>query len=120
MTTSTRNLMTHRCTIERDTKHGGVGEDPYGNDDVPVWTDLATDVRCRFWHESTGTTFGGNEQVEMETRKLVVPLDTVVDEDDRISDIRDRRGRLLAAGPMRVDGIGRRLDHYVLTMVEIR
>lgn len=120
MTTSTRNMMTHRCSIERDVNHGGAGEDPYGNDDVPSWTDVTANVHCRFWHEGTRTDFSGNDQVEIETRKLVVPVDTVVDEDDRITEVRDRRGRLLAAGPMRIDGIGRRIDHLVLTMVNVR
>lgn len=121
MTSATRNTMTHRCMIERDSTHGGVGEDPYGNDAVPAWTDTTlTEVHCRFWHENTRTVFTGSEQLEVERRKLVVPVDTDVTEDDRIAEVRDRRGRLLAAGPMRIDSIGHRRDHLVLVMVQVR
>lgn len=118
---SARNVMTHRTTIRRDTTHGGAGEDPYGGDGVPTWTTTTTgDVSCRFWHESTRTVMDGNEATEVEVRKVMLPVGTDVTEDDQLGDVRDRRGRLIAQGPMRIDGLGRRLDHIIVTSVVVR
>lgn len=114
-----RNSMTHRCQIDRNAALEGA-PDPYGSPATPQWALLTTGVPCRWWFEGTRTVLDGGSQKEVSRRKLIVPLETDVTEDDRVAWVHDQRGRELADGPMRIDSVGRRADHKVLTMVEVQ
>jgi hypothetical protein len=111
--------MIHRCTLQRDASRTTT-PDPYGNHELPSWQTHLSDLHCRWWFQATRTIMNGDTQQEVQVRKLVVPLDTDVTEDDRVLEVVDRRGRQLSVGPMRIDSVGDRLDHKVLTMVEVQ
>lgn len=111
--------MVHRCTVQRDASVGA-GGDPWGNDQAPAWSDHLVDLPCRFWFEEGRTIKDGDQQIELTKRKLVVPDFTDITEDDRVFNVRDRRGRELADGPMRVDSVGRRDGHLVAWLVDVR
>ena len=115
---SARESMTHRCRIDRDASLAAA-PDPYGAPGLPVWAQHLTDIPCRWWYEGTRTVLDGGSQKEISRRKLICPLGTDVTEDDRIAWVHDQRGRELAEGPMRIDSVGLRADHMVLTMVEV-
>lgn len=117
-----RNAMYHRCTIERDASHSGPTPDDWGNDQPAVWQDVATQtsISCRFWYDDSATIMDGERRILTTSRMLLLPIDTDVTDDDRIGDITDRRGRVLAKGPMRIDSIGpHERDHLVAKLVEI-
>lgn len=116
---SARNAMVHRCNVERDASLD-TQTSPWGGDPPPDWDLHLTDLHCRFWFDSGQTKYDGQKQVEITTRKLVVPLGTDITEDDRIVSVRDRRGRVVADGPMRIDSVGDREDHRVLRVVDVR
>jgi hypothetical protein len=111
--------MTHRCLIERDAARLQ-SPDPYGNSGLPDWETHLENVPCRWWFEGVRTQVEGAKELEISTRKLVVPLETDVTEDDRIAWVHDQRGRELADGPMKIDSVGHRADHLVLKMVEVQ
>lgn len=114
-----RTAMTHRCTIERDVNHGD-NADPWGNDEPASWTDSREDIPCRFWFEDATTVIDGTKASEMTTRKMILPKGTDVTEDDRILSVTDRLGNAVADGPMRIDSVGHRMGHVVVTMVDVR
>lgn len=116
---SARNAMTHRCDVQRDASRGDGGND-WGGDPAPDWQTHLDELHCRFWFESGQTIYDGTKAVELTTRKLIVPWGTDITEDDRIVSVRDRRNRELADGPMRVDTVGNRDGHLVLSLVEDR
>lgn len=116
---SARNSMTHRCDIQRNSSLGG-NTDPWGNDAADDWGPHLTDVSCRFWFRDAQTIYDGQKQVELTTRMLILPLETDVTEDDRVLNVRDRRDRELADGPMRIDSIGNRDGYIVLVLVDDR
>jgi hypothetical protein len=111
--------MTHRATIERDSNRG-TASDAYGHDAAPSWSTLRSEVNCRYWFEEGSTRTQVGEAVALTMRKLMVPTDTVVHEDDRILSVKDRRGRIIADGPMKIDSIGRRADHLLLMLTDVR
>lgn len=114
-----RASMTSRCVIERNARRG-TGTDPYGNDPEPLWEALSVGTPCRYWFDGVRTVMDGDKATEVTTRKMTVPSGTDVTEDDRIRSVTDRLGNTLADGPMRIDGVGHRRGHIVLTMVDVR
>lgn len=138
-----RNAMTHRCTIQRDASHDArpavwtpdspiltpdgpvVGVDPrdeWGGDAAPQWDAIPTEttVPCRYWYDDSVSIQDGEKRILAATRYLQLPIDTDVTDDDRILVVTDRRGRVLAQGPMRIDSLGaHERDHLVAKLVAI-
>jgi hypothetical protein len=108
--------MIHRCTIERNTVASLV--DDYKNPVPPQFEALYTDVPCRGWLY-IGRTADDGKTVVVEDRRILVPLGTDVTERDHISSITDRLGAELFTGPMRIDHVGVRKDHLVLSVTEV-
>lgn len=113
--------MTHRCTIQRDAKHA-TNLDEWGNDEPPVWGDAVTQtgISCRYWYDDAATIMDGEKRIMSAARYVLLPIDTDVTEDDRVSTITDRRGRVLVEGPLRIDSLGaHELDHLVAKLVTV-
>lgn len=114
--------MVHRTTIQRDASmSAAVVKDEWGGDQAPNWAaTTTTTVSCRYWYDDSATIMDGERRILTTARMLLLPIDTDVTDDDRIGDITDRRGRVLAAGPMRIDSIGpHERDHLVAKLVRI-
>lgn len=111
--------MVHRCDVERDASLVGPADD-WGGPATPVWNLHLNELSCRFWFEQGSTVMDGDKQVELTRRKLIVPEETDLTEDDRVVNVRDQRNRVLADGPMRVDSVGRREGHLVAWLVDVR
>lgn len=114
-----RLSMTNRCDVQRDANYGQ-SEDAWGNDDPASWQSHLTSLPCRFWFDGTETVIDGVKGTEVTTRKLIVPAGTDITEDDRIVSVKDRLGVELADGPMRIDSVGHRSGHIVVTLVDVR
>jgi hypothetical protein len=119
---STRNVMTHRCDIQRNSSHGGT-PDGWGNEQPEVWSDSIIDQPCYFWFGSNEgaavTVMDGQKAVLVQSIKMVVPLGTNVTEDDRVENVRHRHGAEIMQGPLRIDSVMQRADHVQLALTRV-
>lgn len=114
---SSRVGLRHRCTIERRTR---VSDGAGGF--METWTPIGAPVPCRAWLESrdrSGATVIGDKVVEVEDRRVIVPIGTNVTDGDRIAQV-THRGAVLFDGPMPVDSVGRHTDHLELRSREVQ
>ncbi len=114
-----RLSMTNRVDVQRDANYSG-SADTWGNDSPANWQAHLTSLPCRFWFDGVQTVVDGIKSTEVTTRKLIVPAGTDITEDDRIVSVKNRLGVELADGPMRIDSVGHRSGHIVLTLVDVR
>jgi head-tail adaptor len=112
---SSRVGLTHRCTIERRTltSDGGGGQ-------TETWTTVGEDVPCRAWLESTGdrldSRLTGGKVVEVEARRLIVPVGTDVQPADRVT-VTVRGEAFMSVMP--VSSVGRRTGHLEIICREV-
>lgn len=112
-----RSQMRHRATIQRD---GASGENNWGGDNEPVFATHLRDHPCHGWFASESVIVDGNKVAVIERRKLMMPLSTDVTTFDRVLSVTDRQGREVFAGPMSILSVGRRADHLVLELGEVK
>ncbi|MEZ5790503.1 MAG: head-tail adaptor protein [Nitratireductor sp.] len=96
---SSRNVMRHRATIERNSE---AGTDPHGNPLPPVWAELAT-LACFAWSRQSRQAYPGDRTALVEDLRAMFPLGADLRQGDRIASIRDRTGTVIIEGPLRVD-----------------
>jgi head-tail adaptor len=108
---SSRVGMTHRCTIERRTltSDGGGGQ-------TETWAAVETDLPCRAWLEDSGIEAVGDKVVEVEDRRLIVPVGTDVQPADRVT-VTVRGEAFMSVMP--VSAVGRRTGHLELVCREV-
>ncbi len=82
--------LVHRCTIWQPQ---GAATDAYGQPALTAFAQTATDVRCRF---------DGKEQ---DAPQLLVTATAPIALNDRITNVQDRRGATIDAGPFAVQEI---------------
>lgn len=102
--------MAHRCTIER----ASAGTDAWGNPAIPGWAVHLASLPCRAWYASGREVIDGGKSAVIEDRRMIVPRDTDVKEEDRVASVVNRKGEAIFAGPMRIEAVGRRRDHLAL------
>ena len=96
---SVRARMTMRCSTERETPT--VELNRY-QQPITATVHPLTDSPC-YWQAQSRQFVTTNEKlVAITTHVLLMPLGADVDEDDRITSITDRRGRVLKAGKLRI------------------
>lgn len=106
----------HRVTIERLARvsDGGGGS-------KETWNEHLAGIPCRAWTDvrrSAEADQGGKITVTSD-RRLVVPIDTDVNEADRIGDVTDTAGNEVFPGPMRIDAAARHRTHIELLVSEV-
>lgn len=111
---SARSRMTMRARIERNF----ASDDPYGQPGPPVWQTIVVDVPCYVWY-ATGTArrtdISDRQVVTVDMPGAIMPLDTDIDEEDRIREVTDRRGKKLF-DMLYIDGAMPRKDHMSLRL----
>ena len=117
---SARVALVHRTTILRST-----GTTDAWKHQAADYTPHATDVSCRGWvyaarlaAEDAASGGGGRTANSIEDRRLILPLDTDVTENDRIGDV-TYRGATIIGGPMTIDAIIPRTDHLELLLKRV-
>jgi len=107
MSLTLRLKMRHRATIQRDM---AIGQNPRGGPASPEYRDHLVGQPCLFWEEASA-----QPGVERPERRIVVldarlrvPAGTDVRAGDRVTEIRDRQGKVLRTATMRVSHIIRR------------
>lgn len=114
---SARFQMVMRVDVQRDTNHDADAQNAWGNDYTPSWATHTASLSCYAWYDGRRdreSIFDGSKQVEKMPLKVLVPLDSDLTPDDRLSSITDRKGTVLFLGPFKIDSLGNRPDHRIL------
>jgi len=100
--------MTMRVTLERNFAF----DDPYGHKGPSDWQVVNT-IPCYCWAGNPSTNFGDVVVAETGQPQMIVPKNIDIQNTDRVSAVRDRRGNELF-GQMFVDSVARRADHLAI------
>ena len=104
-----RQSMKFRADLEQNTE---TGKDPYGHLLPPVFASKATGVPCVVYSKMREEIIDGDKQALVQEIRVLFSLISGVTEADRIANIKDRLGVVLFAGPMIIETIQRRRDHF--------
>lgn len=115
---SVRQAMTMRADLENDANAGQV--DTYGNPLPESWQSYLTGVPCRVYSKTRREVIDADKTALVETITGLFPLGADVSEDYRISNVKDRLGTVLFAGPLIIDTIVRRKDHKEASLERIQ
>ena len=100
--------MTMRCSIERA-----------AISDEPTYEPYLTDVPCYVWADASVEQNEAARIGLVEDWRAVVPKDTDVGVQDRVSSVTDRLGRPIRVRPIEVRGILPRPDHIELVLRQV-
>lgn len=114
------NRLVMRAEIRRNT----AAADGHGNPGKPVWTLVKDGVSCFVWSKVRQRVTDGRQNAEVEDIGVLFYRNEDVLSDDRIEQIKDRRGRVLFAGPFEVltgteKSDGRGIDHLAFKLRRI-
>ena len=105
--------MTHRASTERDVPTGT--EDSFGQARTSV-EPILTRHPC-YWQAQTDRVIAdGSKVIALGTHFALMPLGTDVDEQDRFTEVVDRRGRSKNPDKLRVIAVVPREDHVEVSM----
>lgn len=107
--------MRQRATIERKTSTSDTG-----GGYTEVWSPLVTDSPCLCWTVSGQTIMDSDRPGVMNTRLVHVPRTSVVQVGDRLTQVIDKRGRVLFDGPLLVDTVNEHRDYLELVTRRLR
>ena len=110
--------MRHRAEIERD---GASGTTDWNTAPSPSWASHLIGVKCFVWTNPRGRQehVDTDKTAVIEDLRCVMPLATDVTEQDRIADIKDRRGVIILSGPLRIEGVYRMHTHIELMLEKV-
>ena len=98
-----RSLMRHRATLSRNSDTGtrdGLGQ-PIRRDAIIIHT-----LPCRAWSQGSKLIINADKTVNIGRHAMIVPMETDILEEDVVTNIRDRRGRLMFGDSIfRVDAV---------------
>ena len=107
--------MTERCTIQQTTPAPG---DDWGQPGQAPYVTRQDDVPCWFWTDTAREVLGTISTVIADSR-LILPKGVTVSPLDRVVNIRDRRGTVLAAGPFNVLTVIDQHDHQEVALERV-
>lgn len=118
-----RSAMVHRCQIERNANEGL--RDEYNNELAPDWFTLEDEQPCYFYQSASQQTgeYRGDEQlhtVVLATHEVLVPPDADVTPQDRVYEIVNRRGQVVASGRYNITQVLLRPNHKLLVLESVR
>lgn len=111
-------MMTMRCRITRN----GADADPYGGAGIPEEPDLvAEEAPCFVYLSSRREIEGGAKSTVVEELKAIFRGDLDLRRGDSISDLNDRRDKVVLDGNLEVDAVtpvhnGRGINHLDVTL----
>ena len=116
-----QRLFTEQAVVERDT----AGEDAYGASTGPNFEYHAT-VPCRLWWDKSSGARAANRVYVSPSRTvptsvggMIVPLGTDINENDRVTAVRDRQGNPKVDGIFQVSAVLYEEDHIELDLVRV-
>ena len=108
-----RAVMTHRCTVQRDTQ---IGVDAYGHPQMPTWDVQHADLACYYWISEEHEIRDGMKIATGTKHQMLVPYGTDIIGADRITAIRDRLGAVLESGVLLVRTVKRQAGYLALEL----
>ncbi len=111
-----RTQMTMRAIIARNST---ITTDAYGHPEAPSFATLGDPIPCRVWSVNRREVNDTRKFVLEEQLRCGMPLGTDVTEDDRITEIKDRLGVVIWAGPIRIDDIQHKHTHLEMDIRRI-
>ena len=103
-----RSRMTMRCSTERDV--AGAQVDPF-NQPITTATAVLSDHPCYWQSKAERFVNDGDKLAAIASHLLLVPLETDLDEQDRVTAVKTRRGKSLKSTKLRVIALVQREDH---------
>lgn len=111
-----RPALRHLVTVQRDLSLGT--DDGWGNANAPDWHDHVVDLPCFAWTTTGHETADVVSDVEVESLKMIVPLGTDVNQQDRLGDITER-DVVVVKGPISIRSVFAQQDHLELRLVRL-
>ena len=110
-----RSRMTMRCRSHRNVDSG----DKDGiNQPITDFKPILTSLPC-YWQVRNETFIAdGDKLVAKAVHRMILPLGSDVEEQDVISDIRNRRGRTIKEGQLHIKSVLQREDHLAAVLEE--
>lgn len=90
--------MTMRAEVLRNI----AAADAHGNRGKPEWGHISDATPCFVWSRIRQRVVDGHQNAEVEEMQALFRYGADIKEGDRITEIKDRRGRVLFAGPLEV------------------
>lgn len=98
------------------TTPGDVGEDEWGGT-IPVGDGSEVEAACLAWHPTdVRQVLDGDKNGVIGAVRMIVPADTDISEVCTVTEITDRIGRVVFAGPMRVTAVTHRTGHLAVML----
>jgi|CXWL01.1.fsa_nt_gi hypothetical protein len=91
-----------RLTMRAEIRRNIAATDGHGHPGKPEWTLVKDGVACFVWSKVRQRVIDQNQQAEVEEVGAIFYRGTDILSFDRIEQIKDRRGRVLFAGPFEV------------------
>ena len=108
--------MTMRAKVERDTS---TAEDGHGHPVSPSWADHIISLPCYVWTQRRPEIVDGTKVGMKEELKGIIPAGIDITEKDRLVSVKNRRLKLIFAGPLGVESVMRMDSHLELTLTGI-
>lgn len=115
--TTTASRMIHRARIERDSN---TTPDAYGQPDVPTWAATYTAQPCYLWQPLGRGEITGERNADIYDHRLLLPLTVDVTEEDRITQVVNRRGATVSDSTYNIRQIVRKPDHLLLVLEAVQ
>lgn len=93
--------LTMRAQIERAT---ATGADGWNGPEPGAFAALGDPVACFVWSDTITQVIDGQKQAQIEVTRALFALGTDVQPGDRLASVKDRKGAVLIAGPLVVEG----------------
>ena len=97
----TRSVMKHRATVERDT---GTARDPF-NSRVPAFEQVHNDLACYVQARMERTVADNDKFVAIADWLMLAPMDADLKEEDVVTKVTNRRGKVLFENRLRITGL---------------
>lgn len=91
-----------RMTMRAEVRRSTAAADAHGGAGVPAWTSIHDAAPCFAWSKVRQRVVDGRINAEVEEFAVLFRAGADVRAHDRVEDIKDRRGRVLYAGPFEV------------------
>lgn len=112
-----RSRMTQRALVQRYTSPG---TDDSGNPEPGSWSTFLAAMPCWLYGATEREAVTEETTAVVTDLMLMAPLSAAVTEQDRINQVKDRRGTVIEAGILGIETILRKRTHLQLTLSRVQ
>lgn len=111
-----RSRMTHRALIERQSP-GAIGDS--GNAGAPSWATHIAAMPCWLYGSTEREAVTEATTAVVTDLKMMAPLSAAITEQDRINQVKDRRGTVIEPGILQIATVLRKRTHLELSLARV-